>query len=465
MKRNDLLIALAAISFPVLFYDQDTGINFILYSLVLGGMNILINKETLPKRWYVYLGINLLMAWNVFFIHSGLSVFAWVISYIWMIGSSVHSSNSAILSFFSSFLSPVNAFIVLIQKLRNRSESEGRPKKLVYLASICVALVMMLVFFALYKGANPLFDRYTDKIDLSWINGVVVYMIFLGFVFVTSLLYPFRKENIAAWDSKQLENMVTREQQNSGPAVFAKMSGNLVFGGLNLMLLLLNVLDVNYIFIEQKLPKGINLSDFVHTSVTAIVFSILLAVSIILLTRRAASENKVYRFLVYGWIIQSLIMLFHTFVRNSWYISEYQMTYLRIGVYVFLCLSVLGLIFTTYILREKRSTLFLFDMNIKSWLLVLFLSAFLNWDGMISNYNLAKSSPDKVDLNYLFSLSENNTPVLYEYYLKHTENLDSVQVDLLMERKRQLYKRVKHTDWQSYSLGRHLQYMRIKSVK
>ncbi|MGV3630312.1 MAG: DUF4173 domain-containing protein [Bacteroidota bacterium] len=463
MKKNDWLIALCAICFSVLFYEQNPGINFLIFSSLAGSLAILFNKDTLDRKWYFYFGAHLLMAWNIFFVDSDLSIIAWLFSFIWLIGNTLHASNSALLAGFTSFLSPVHAFWTLLSKLRTGKEPSARRKKMIYAASFGAALILVLVFLALYKGANPLFDKFTDAIDLSWINLPFLLMTVFGFIILLTLVYPYKNEYMSAWDTNKLQNTLKQAEQDSGLGIFARMTGSFIFGGLNIMLLILNVLDVNYIFVDHRLPKGMNLADFVQDSVAAIVFSILMAISIILLTRNFTSKSKIYRILVYGWIAQSFVMLFHTFIRNSWYISEYQLTYLRIGVFVFLGLCVLGLVFTIYILRRNRTYWLLFDLNIKSWLLVLCLAAFVNWDGMITRYNLGSKSPDKVDIQYLLGLSGRNTALLLHYYRKHPGNFDHYQLSELVNRKRWLVHEVEHSSWQSFSLARVMQYKQLKS--
>lgn len=464
MKKNNWLIALCAIAFSVLFYEQNPGINFLIFSCLAGGTAFLINREKVRPRWYFYLTIHLLTAWNIFFIDSALSVFAWVISFIFLIGSSLHTENSSMLQFLSAFASPVSASGKLFSALNTRSEQSQRHKKIIYLAAFVSALLFVLIFLALYKGANPLFDEFTNAIDLSWFNLPFILMTFIGFILVLTLVYPYRNEKIAGWDHQKLNSGLLPAISGSGGGMFASLTGSLIFGGLNIMLLLLNVLDINYIFIAKDLPEGINLSDFVHDSVGAIVFSIILAVTIILLTRRFGLNSKIYRLLVYTWIGQSLVMLFHTFIRNSWYISAFELTELRIGVFVFLSLCAFGLIFTAYVLRKNKTSWLLFDLNGKTWFLALALCSCLSWGNLITRYNVSNEKPGKVDINYILGLS-NNTALLLDFYAKHPELFDDYQLEELTARKKRIIWAVEHQNWQEYSLGKTLQYRQLKKQR
>ena len=464
MKKNDWLIAASALCFAVLFYRQSPGINFLLFSLLSGSVCIAINHTTLKRSWYLFFGLHLLTAWNIFFTNSTLSCFAWGISFIFTIGSSLHTENSTLLQVFSAMLSPVHAIGKLLGRFKLKSEQSARKKKLIYLASFIAALLLVLIFLGLYKGANPLFNKFTNAIDLSWINLPFILTVVFGFVIMLSLTNPFREERIAAWDSGKMTGVISFLESASGVGIFARSTGTFIFAGLNIMLLLLNILDVNYIFITQRLPEGISLSDFVHDSVAAIIFSIILAITIILLTRQFTEQSKIYRFLVYAWIGQSFVMLFHTFVRNSWYIKAYQMTHLRTGVFVFLTLAVLGLIYTAYVLHKNRTYWFLFHLNARTWFLTICLLSFINWDAVVTRYNISHKRPEKVDLDYLLGL-DNNTALLVNFYRMHPLVFDRYQIAHLANEKRLLCWEVDHQSWQNFSLRKNMQYNALKTGK
>lgn len=187
------------------------------------------------------------------------------------------------------------------------------------------------------------------------------------------------------------------------------------------MLLAINFLDINNIFINSILPKGISLSDFVHQAVWSSIFSIIVAVGLIMWFFKGDlnfnKHSKLIKALVYIWVLQSVLMLLSTIIRNSWYIHQYQLTYLRIGVYVFLVLSLIGLFFTALKIFKTKSAWYLVCKNFEAWLLILVVCSCFNWDRIITRYNISNATDVKnIDIVYLIELSEANIPELVNLY-------------------------------------------------
>ena len=105
-------------------------------------------------------------------------------------------------------------------------------------------------------------------------------------------------------------------------------------------------------------------------------------------------------------------MLISTAFRNDLYISEYSLTYKRIGVYIYLLLCILGL-FTTFVkIMKIKSNSFLFRINAWIFYFVLVVSCLFNWDTIITGFNITKSK--HLEARYLFGLSNTNLPILYK---------------------------------------------------
>jgi hypothetical protein len=184
------------------------------------------------------------------------------------------------------------------------------------------------------------------------------------------------------------------------------------------MLLVLNYGDIQSIWITHVLPKSIHLADFVHEGVAIIVLSIGMACALIMfLIRKNFTGSKGYGFLktvIFAWIMQNLVMLLSTAMRNQMYIRSFDLTYLRIGVYVWLLIAAIGLALTFIKVYLERSNWYLIRSNVTAWLGVLCLASLFNWDNIITNYNLNSKPIREVDLGYLLSLSDSNIPQLVQ---------------------------------------------------
>ena len=282
-----------------------------------------------------------------------------------------------------------------------------------------------------------------------------------GWILLLGMLKPFTIARNISWDATKLVQKaifkpIGPEIEVSNTLIFFKLISLIVFISLNVMLLLLNSLDIQNIFIYNKLPDGITLSDFVHFSVNSSITSIVLAIIIIVLIQQLGIKNRMLKILIYGWIFQSIVMLFHTIIRNSWYIKGYQLTYSRIGVYLFIMIAIIGLIYTAYSISKEKNYWFLMNINIETWIIVLVISSTFSWDRIITNYNLSEKKIDQIDIQYLNSLSENNLDLMVKFEKKHPDLFKYYsQKEQLYDRKKYFFKRMKkYNSWQSFSLGK-----------
>lgn len=81
-------------------------------------------------------------------------------------------------------------------------------------------------------------------------------------------------------------------------------------------------------------------------------------------------------------------------------------------MYVWLVLAAFGLCVLFYKIYKKQTNWYLIRTNVALWFSVLVLSSTLNWDKLITNYNIQNKPLSQVDFGYLFSLSDTNLPEL-----------------------------------------------------
>ncbi len=427
MKRNDWLLIATAIIFSILFYKQATGLNYLLFTGLVTAVVGYFNPEKVKTQqfWY-YAVLSILCGIAVFYVNSNLSVFACILSLFIFSGKTFNYKNSIIVNLGFSVGSIISSvvFVIIDQvQLRKQNVAPANSKKLKIYFGIAIALIISIVFFALYQQANPLFKEFTKNIDLSWISiGWCLFTVW-GFLVMYGLVYYRDIPAFTEWDIKfnrTLENTNTADEPkeiNNNTIIALSL-----FGLLNLMLVFVNSLDLINLFGSQELPKGIYLSDFVHNAVWSLIFSIVIAVGLIMWFFKGDlnfnKQSKTLKLLVYFWILQSAVMVVSAMVRNGMYVAEYQLTYLRIGVYVFLSLSLVGLFFTGLKIAKTKSAWYLVRQNFEAWFLLLSLCSFVNWDKIISDYNIAHAKTFKaLDKSYLVGLSNANLPELTTVFL------------------------------------------------
>lgn len=418
MKKNDWILLVTAALYSFLFYDQTAGINFLLFTIFL--VIALIIKDTIlvkkPLWWLAAIG-SLVSAGCIGIYGNNLSLIANMISLGILSGLSLNSKSSVIFSLIASFVSPFHIIPDTMEKWQNRTLNKVDPsyRKIIL---ILIPLLITLLFFFIYKASNTLFNDFTKKLNFDFISMSWITFTLGGLVLLYGFFYHKKFKSLSDFDevtSNKLEHDRITNFSFFGKNISIRdedFSGKLLFLSLNVMLLIVNGLDFNFLFITGELPKDISYSQFVHQGTGALIISILIAIAIILYYFRGAlnfyQENKTIKILACLWVFQNALMLVSTAFRNNLYIHEYGLTDKRIGVYVYLLLTLIGLATTFIKIMNVKSNMFLFRIN--GWIFygVLIISCLLNYDMIITNYNIhtAKVRDEK----YLLTLSNVNLP-------------------------------------------------------
>jgi len=459
MKKNDVLLLSASILFSALFYEQSAGINFLLFTLSLTGALLFLNPlKWKDKIWCYYAICCNLSALAVFCINSDLSLFVCFISILVLSSQTLNRDNSILLALLFGLYSLLSApiyFILNMAKSKEEKDGSMLKKRMKLIFRIAVSLFIIIVFFNLYRLSNPLFDAYTNFINLDWLSFSWIWFTFFGFLIFYGLLYAKNLHEIYAKEKSLQQTILPSTITQDDSDQHAVWIGLIVFLILNLMLLFLNGLDVINIYFTQTLPKGITLSDFVHQAVRSTVFSIIIAISMIAWFFKGDlnfnPQGKKVKLLVFVWIVQSLIVVVNTMVRNYNYIHEFQLSYLRIGVFVFLLLCVAGLVVTYIKIKNHESAWKLAVKNMSLWYLLLVLSSLINWDKAITQYNISHVNKNKkLDLMYLIYLSDANLPQLIPF-LNNPSISESERQDLKLKINESI-KKERFKQWQSFNL-------------
>jgi len=201
-------------------------------------------------------------------------------------------------------------------------------------------------------------------------------------------------------------------------------SGSMVFIVLNLLLVFFLTTDVIYLLKDTDLSNA-DYSQSVHEGVYALMFSIVCAIALILYFFRGNLNffkgNQRIKTLTYVWIALNVLLVVFTAYKNYTYIEALGLTYKRIGVFVYLLLTLTGLV-TAYIkVSQIKNFVFLVRVNIATVFIFLVLSAAIPWDKSITKYNLSQIA--NPDINYLIDLGESNSELLYEYASANKESL------------------------------------------
>ena len=202
---------------------------------------------------------------------------------------------------------------------------------------------------------------------------------------------------------------------------------------LNILLLTVNIIDINWVWIGFEW-NGAYLKQFVHEGTYLLIISILISIAITLYFFRGNlnfyKKNKLLRLLSFIWLFQNGILVISVAIRNFWYINYFALAYKRIGVIVFLILTLYGIITVVYKIKDSKTGFFLLRKNSMSLYLILIVLTFFNWDLIIANYNISSYQKSFVHLDYLSTLSNKTLPYL---------ELQDSQLEKIAESQKQLF--------------------------
>ncbi len=449
MKNLPLFIG--AILFSSLFHKQGIGLNFSLFSIVTLVILFFYNKTAFKVKSTIVFTISFFVAaFSVFVYNNSLSILAYIVTFITLTGHVSHQNTSIYINWLNGFFSSIAGFFYRNFNTSNASKIKTSQKDIDYLhltKIVGIPLVVVIIFIALYKNGNPMFESIVNNINFKFINFQWLLFSVLGYYLLSNISKPV------------VVNPITNKDVITGNIL--KQKGDILVDNLKkehqLGFILITVLNVLIVFfLITDITYLINADDFrasvfssqVHSGINALIASIVMAIIIILYFFRGNlnfyKENKQLKLVAYIWIILNSILVINIAIKDYQYIYYFGFTYKRIGVLVYLLLTVIGLISTFIKVNKIKNFWYLFRINALTAFAILIVSCTINWDSLITTYNLyyAKS----MDFNYLVNLSDNNTFIL-KYYM-NTNDLN-LEKELAIEKKYKSYIiALKDKNWQ-----------------
>ena len=424
MKLKNIFLFFAIVAYSCLFYQQTAGINFLIFSSLLLVFSGVINPEILKNRnWQISALGSFLTALMIVWHHSQLAIIAHVTSMILVIGFTYAPASSIYVSALHGLLSMIIPYFTnSIQYLADLTDPKKPKARGVFsfkTASIyIIPLTITLVFYTLYASANPVF---ADLIKLPNINISLslISFTFVGWIMLTGFFFPFGNPETIKWDNSKTDKLTRiklkiKRHFDLIALKFENKKGVVLLIMLNVLLLFYLVFDFSFILSGKKLPDGMDYSKYVHEGVNTLIFSILLAIGIILYYFRANQnfyqKNQLLVRLTYCWIFLNGLLLLGIIHKNQIYIDQFGLTYKRIGVYIYLLMTLAGLLTTFWKVKELKTVWFLLRKNVWIAYIVLIISSLFNWDKAIAKYNI--NVAQTTDVIYLMNLSDTVLPEL-----------------------------------------------------
>jgi len=444
-KTSIISVIASAILFTLLFYKHPVGLNLLLFELVYLTWVVAVSRLNLRNKNMAtaFAGLILTAVFTVF----TYSTFVYVINILTLMiftGMLIHQNTK---SYVNAFLfSLTNIWISQIRFFSlpagSNSGQKHDTKSLHRLLKYAIPVIIIFIFIVLYRNSNPVFNKMivgfengvSDFFDFVYrnLNFLLIGTFLLGLLVSIYLLLPGSNKAILGIEDNATD--LLKRQKSRFFRIFKTTglrneykAGVFLLLALNMLILIVNVIDIYWVWFNFTW-NGQYLKQFVHQGTYLLILSILVSISIVLYFFRHNinyySKNTFLKHLSYIWLAQNAGLAVSVGIRNFWYIYYYALAYKRIGVIIFLILTLVGL-YTVYIkVREKRTAFYLYRVNAYAMYIVLVVASIINWDVIIARYNFSQASRSYLHFDFMANLSDKSLPFI-DHSLAEMQRYDS----------------------------------------
>lgn len=435
MKKFKILtVFIGALLYAFLFWNEKMGINVLVFtSMIITYLFISKTIEMNSKKQIISALGTLIAAILITVNHSLTSFFVFYFSFAILLGFIFDTEIKTV--YYSLIASIVKLFTSQIQSIEHFFSEMKKSKMNGILKFIKIAFlpfIVLIIFHFIFASANPIYKNYSgiifEKIGLfiEKIISIEFLQQFITFVFgifiMNFMVYKGISKKFKNKELHKLETIIRKRKKATNSKKLALKTENriavLMIVMINLLLLLINIIDINWIWFGEIGNDPATLSQLVHQGTSYLIFSIFLSIAIMLYYFRKNqnfySKNKSLKITSYIWLSQNMILAISVALRNYHYIANAGLAYKRIGVIFFLLLTIIGLALMFVKIKNKKTMFYLFKKN--SWVLyfMFLFIAFFNWDVIIAKYNLSHYEKAGIDRVFLHKLSDKALYVIYQ---------------------------------------------------
>ncbi|MFH6971999.1 DUF4153 domain-containing protein [Flavobacterium petrolei] len=438
MKKLHFILV-SSLVFTLLFYKEDLGLNWAIFGMMQTALICYFFQEKITSRAHLILVVTSVLSCFAFAWYGDFpSFFAMVLSIIFLQFKTQEPKLKLLQALplvLMNGIASLGRILMFSQYLPKRKVNNGFAKKLI--AYFVIPVVFLGLFLIVYSfGSDHFSSLFTDyylDIDAWQVFVLTALGFFISFTFWNYWIPEVFYEKNDLLDNDFKEEAKTQNQNSFSflDIDFERRSGEITLFLLN-MLLLVFIATYNY---EQffEVVKKSNLSSDTHERVNAVIFSIIMAVGVILFYFKGGfnfdEKSKNLKKLAKIWILLNGVLILSTIIKNSEYVSFFGLTYKRLGVYAFLILSIIGLVISFVKITKQKTNAFLFNQMIWYFYGTILLCSFVNWGNLITNYNIAVNKG--VEPTFLSRLNFNDE-VRRDYFLQN--KLDGQYIEISREK-------------------------------
>ncbi|MFB9077255.1 DUF4173 domain-containing protein [Flavobacterium procerum] len=427
MKKHQIILV-SSLVFVLLFYKESLGVNLGIFAIFLTAMICFLFQERFVSRTHLILVVTSVLSAIAFAWYGDFPSFlALALSVLFLQFKTQHNELKILQVFPLIFLNGITSLgriLIFSQWLPKKEVKNDTLKK--FIAYLFIPLVFLVLFFTVYSfGSNhfsSLFENYTFDIDPPVLFLISAVGFYISFSFWNYWVPDFSFQYNSKLDN-DFDASVKNNHKNTFSFLdldFERRSGEITLLLLNVMLLVF-IATYNY---EQFFESNeiFQLSADTHERVNAVIFSITMAIGVILFYFKSGfnfdEKASKLKNLSKIWIVLNAVLIVSALLKNAEYVSFFGFTYKRLGVFAFLILAVIGLVFTFYKIMKQKTNAFLFNQMVWFFYGTILLCSYVNWGNLITTYNISVNKG--VEPYFLFELNFNDEQ--REAYFKTLKN-------------------------------------------
>ncbi len=398
MKKYHLILVCSLI-FTLLFYNESVGVNLSIFGLVLTGIICFFFQDQFTSRSHLVLVVTSILSCIAFAWYGDFVSFLALAMSVCFLQFKTQETNLKIVQVFPlAFINGITSLgrMLLFSKwLPKREIKNDFAKKLI--AYFLIPTVFVGLFFTVYAfGSDHFSALFTDYyLDVNFFQLILIALLgfYLSFTFWNYWIpEAFYEKNSLLDNDFNNQNEIKNQRIFSYLDIdFERRSGEITLVLLNVLLLVF-IVTYNYEQFFEVVEKS-KLSADTHERVNSVIFSIVMAVGVILFYFKGGfnfdEKAKNLKRLSKIWILLNGILIISTIIKNSEYVSFFGLTYKRLGVYAFLILAIIGLVFTFLKITKKKTNAYLINQMVWYFYGTILLCSYVNWGNLITNYNIS----------------------------------------------------------------------------
>ena len=414
MKKLSIILG-SSLLFTLLFYNEDLGLNWAIFGLVQIGLICYLFKEKLVSRLHLVLVITSILSCFAFAWYADFPSFLAMALSVVFLQFKTQEPNLKLLQVFPlvivNGLASLGRILMFSQYIPKRKVNSSFAKQLI--AYFIIPAVFLGLFLMVYSfGSDHFSAMFTDYyLDIDAWQAFVLTA--LGF-YISFTFWNYWIPEVCHQKNELLANdfneEVKTENKNSFSFLdidFERKSGEITLFLLNALLIVF-IVTYNYEQFFEIVEKS-KLSSDTHERVRAVIFSIIMAIGVILFYFKGGFnfDEKAHNLkkMAKMWIVLNAVLIVSTIIKNSEYVLYFGLTYKRLGVYAFLILAIIGLLISFIKISRQKTNAFLFNRMLWYFYGTILLCSFVNWGNLITRYNIAVDKG--VEPDFLKSLNYN----------------------------------------------------------